>query len=473
MHLKTDILNSYKPIDEEKIDQLLAEKINAWNKKWVVLDDDPTGIQTVHDISVYTNWKESSLEQGFTEENKLFYILTNSRGLTQSQTTALHNEVADVTEKVARQMGKEYMFISRSDSTLRGHYPLETELLRQKFEMQTGQKIDGEILCPFFPEGGRFTIDDVHYVRYGQELIPASETEFAQDKTFGYQASNMKDYVEEKTGGKYPAKDVVSISLETIHDMDIETITNQLMSVTDFNKVIVNAVSYADIKVFCVALYTAMEKGKRFMFRTAAGFVKVVGGISDFPLLTKAQMVQSNQQNGGIIVVGSYTKKTTAQLEALRGLEQLRFIELNSDLVVDEAALNEEVDRIVKQEEELLKAGISVVVYTKRTQLVLEGDTKEEILLRSVGISNAVQALVGKLTVCPSFVVAKGGITSNDVGTKALAVQKATAMGQIRPGIPVWQTGEESKFPGIPYVIFPGNVGDDDTLKEAVECLLG
>lgn len=473
MHLKTDILNSYKPIDEEKIDQLLAEKINAWNKKWVVLDDDPTGIQTVHDISVYTNWKESSLEQGFTEENKLFYILTNSRGLTQSQTTALHNEVADVTEKVARQMGKEYMFISRSDSTLRGHYPLETELLRQKFEMQTGQKIDGEILCPFFPEGGRFTIDDVHYVRYGQELIPASETEFAQDKTFGYQASNMKDYVEEKTGGKYPAKDVVSISLETIHDMDIETITNQLMSVTDFNKVIVNAVSYAGIKVFCVALYTAMKKGKRFMFRTAAGFVKVVGGISDFPLLTKVQMVQSNQQNGGIIVVGSYTKKTTAQLEALRGLEQLRFIELNSDLVVDEAALNEEVDRIVKQEEELLKAGISVVVYTKRTQLVLEGDTKEEILLRSVRISNAVQALVGKLTVCPSFVVAKGGITSNDVGTKALAVQKATAMGQIRPGIPVWQTGEESKFPGIPYVIFPGNVGDDYTLKEAVECLLG
>lgn len=473
MHLKTDILNSYKPIDEEKIDQLLAEKINAWNKKWVVLDDDPTGIQTVHDISVYTNWKESSLEQGFTEENKLFYILTNSRGLTQSQTTALHNEVADVTEKVARQMGKEYMFISRSDSTLRGHYPLETELLRQKFEMQTGQKIDGEILCPFFPEGGRFTIDDVHYVRYGQELIPASETEFAQDKTFGYQASNMKDYVEEKTGGKYPAKDVVSISLETIHDMDIETITNQLMSVTDFNKVIVNAVSYAGIKVFCVALYTAMERGKRFMFRTAAGFVKVVGGISDFPLLTKVQMVQSNQQNGGIIVVGSYTKKTTAQLEALRGLEQLRFIELNSDLVVDEAALNEEVDRIVKQEEALLKAGVSVVVYTKRTQLVLEGDTKEEILLRSVRISNAVQALVGKLTVCPSFVVAKGGITSNDVGTKALAVQKATAMGQIRPGIPVWQTGEESKFPGIPYVIFPGNVGDDDTLKEAVECLLG
>lgn len=82
------------------------------------------------------------------------------------------------------------------------------------------------------------------------------------------------------------------------------------------------------------------------------------------------------------------------------------------------------------------------------------------------------QSLVGRLTVTPAFVIAKGGITSSDVGTKALAVKKANVLGQIRPGIPVWQTGEESRFPSVPYVIFPGNVGDDSTLKEAVEILL-
>ena len=82
------------------------------------------------------------------------------------------------------------------------------------------------------------------------------------------------------------------------------------------------------------------------------------------------------------------------------------------------------------------------------------------------------QSLVGRLSVTPSFVIAKGGITSSDVGTKALAVKKANVLGQIRPGIPVWQTGDDSRFPRIPYVIFPGNVGEDVTLKEAVEILL-
>ena len=67
----------------------------------------------------------------------------------------------------------------------------------------------------------------------------------------------------------------------------------------------------------------------------------------------------------------------------------------------------------------------------------------------------------------------KGGITSSDVGTKALAVKKARVLGQIQPGIPVWQTGAESRFPGTPYVIFPGNVGEDGTLKAAAEVLLG
>ncbi len=71
-----------------------------------------------------------------------------------------------------------------------------------------------------------------------------------------------------------------------------------------------------------------------------------------------------------------------------------------------------------------------------------------------------------------SFIVAKGGITSSDVGTKALRVRKATVMGQIKPGIPVWQTDENSKFPFMPYVIFPGNVGGVTTLREAMEKLI-
>lgn len=472
MALKMDVLDTYQPIDEALADTLLAEEIEKNNKKIVVLDDDPTGVQTVHDISVYTNWTKDSIAKGFAEENKLFYVLTNSRGFTSAQTEKAHKEIAKVVDEVSKETGKEYIFISRSDSTLRGHYPLETMLLKEEYEKNTGKKIDGEILCPFFKEGGRYTIGDVHYVKYGDDLIPAAETEFAKDKTFGYTSSNMKEYVEEKTKGAYKAEDVTAISLEDIHAMNLDKIEEQLMAVENFNKIIVNAIDYADIKVFCIALYRAMAKGKVFMFRTAAAIVKVMGGVSSIPLLTREQMVVKETENGGIIVVGSHTEKTTKQVEMLKENKQIEFVELDATLVKDEEAFEKEVERCLSLEESYLAAGKTVCVYTTRALITADTGDKEDDLRLAVKISDAVQSLVGRLTIVPSFVIAKGGITSSDVGTKALAVQKANVLGQIKPGIPVWQTGEESKFPLTPYVIFPGNVGEVSTLKEAVEVLM-
>lgn len=472
MSLNAEVLASYKKIDEAAIDALLNKEIAANSKKIVVLDDDPTGVQTVHDISVYTNWEKESIRQGFEEENNLFYVLTNSRGFTVEQTTKAHREIAAVVDEVAKECGKEYIFISRSDSTLRGHYPLETELLKENYEKNTGKTIDGEILCPFFKEGGRFTIDNVHYVKYGEELVPANETEFAKDKTFGYSAPTMPDYVEEKTNGAYKVSDVTCISLEDIHNADIDKIEKQLMAVKDFNKIIVNAVDYVDVKVFCTALYRAMAKGKVFMFRTAAAIVKVMGGVSSQPLLTREQMVVKETTNGGIVVVGSHTDKTTKQVECLKELQDIEFIELDATLVKDDEAFEAEVKRCLAKEEECIRAGKTVCCYTTRALITADTGDKEDELRLSVKISDAVQSLVGRLSITPSFVIAKGGITSSDVGTKALAVRKANVLGQIRPGIPVWQTGKESKFPMTPYVIFPGNVGEISTLKEAVEVLM-
>lgn len=472
MSIRIDILNNYKAIDEAYVDELLLKEIAKNNKKIVVLDDDPTGVQTVHDISVYTNWTKDSIRKGFEEENNLFYVLTNSRGFTKERTTEAHKEIAAVVDEVSKETGKEYIFISRSDSTLRGHYPLEPALLKEAYEKNTGSQIDGEVMCPFFKEGGRYTIDDVHYVKYGDELVPAAETEFAKDKTFGYTKSDIKEYVEEKTGGAYKARDVVSISLEDIHNMDFDKIEAQLMEVKDFNKIVVNAIDYVDVKVFCVALYRAMAKGKVFMFRTAAAIVKVMGGVTDQPLLTREQMVVKETSNGGIIVVGSHTDKTTKQVEMLKENENIMFVELDATLVKDADAFQREVDRCLALEEEYIRTGKTVCVYTTRTLITADTGDKEDDLRLSVRISDAVQSLVGRLSIVPSFVIAKGGITSSDVGTKALAVQKANVLGQIKPGIPVWQTGDESKFPLTPYVIFPGNVGEISTLREAAEVLM-
>lgn len=472
MALKADILSSYPPVNEKTVDEQLAKEIAGSNKKIVVLDDDPTGVQTVHDISVYTNWSEDSIRKGFAEENKLFYILTNSRGFTAAQTEIAHREIAKAVDAVSKETGKEYIFISRSDSTLRGHYPLETIILKEEYEKNTGNKIDGEILCPFFKEGGRYTIDDVHYVRYGDTLVPAAETEFAKDKTFGYTVSDLKEYVEEKTGGVYKKENVTAISLKDIRALAFDKIEEQLMAVEDFNKIVVNAIDYVDVKIFCVALYRAMAKGKTFMFRTAAAIVKVMGGVSDQPLLTREQMVVKETDNGGVIVIGSHTEKTTRQMEMLKEIPDIAFVELNARLVRDEAAFAREVERCLALEEEYISSGRTVCVYTTRTLITADTGDKEDDLRLAVRISDAVQSLVGRLSIVPSFVIAKGGITSSDVGTKALAVQRANVLGQIKPGIPVWQTGDESKFPQTPYVIFPGNVGEDSTLKEAAEILI-
>lgn len=473
MKLESEVLQSYNKIDEQYVESLLEKEIKKNNKTFVVLDDDPTGVQTVHDVPVYTNWEKETLRQAFAEKNNLFFILTNSRGFTEEQTTKAHKEIADVVDEAAKEAGVEYVFVSRSDSTLRGHYPLETEILKENYEYHTGTTIDGEILCPFFKEGGRFTIDNIHYVKYGDELVSANETEFAKDQTFGYSSLTMPEYVAEKTDGKYHAEDVTCISLKDIRSMDIFKIEEALMQVKDFNKIIVNAVDYIDLKIFSIALYRAMNKGKLFMFRTAASLVKVMGGVTDQPLLERGQMIVKETQNGGVIVVGSHTEKTTKQVEELKKLTDIELIELDATLVADEEAFEKEVQRCLRLEEECIKAGKTVCCYTTRSLIKADTGNKEDELRLSVKISDAVQSLVGRLEVIPAFVIAKGGITSSDVGTKALRVIKANVLGQIEPGIPVWQTGEESKFPMTPYIIFPGNVGEVTTLREAVEKLTG
>lgn len=471
--IDTGILTTFYRVNDQEVSELLSMELSRLNRKIVVLDDDPTGVQTVHDISVYTDWNESSITDGFDEVNSMFFILTNSRGLTVSETTTVHKEIAQNIVRVSKRTNKDFIIISRSDSTLRGHYPIETELLREEIEKATLKKFDGEVILPFFKEGGRFTIGNVHYVREGSQLTPAGMTEFAKDKSFGYRSSHLGDWCEEKTGGKYRAKDGVYISLQSLRNGDIDTITDQLNSVSDFNKVIVNAIDYVDVKVFCIALVRSILSGKEFMFRSAAALTKVLGGVGDKELLNKDDLVAKDNTNGGIILVGSHVNKTTQQLEELKNCKfPIDFIEFNVNRVLEAGGLEQEVERVLEIANKKIESGKTVVVFTSREKINLETEDKDEILKVSVEISDAVTSIIGNLSAPPSFIIAKGGITSSDVGTKALRVKKALVMGQIKPGIPVWMTGEESKFPNMPYIIFPGNVGERTTLREAVEILM-
>lgn len=471
--ISLNVLDDYEAPSIKFVDGMLEDELNTYDKKIIVLDDDPTGIQTVHDVSVFTDWSKRSIKEGFLENNSMFFILTNSRGFTASQTKEEHKKIGGRIAEVSKELGKDFVVISRSDSTLRGHYPIETETLKNVLEEKLKKRYDGEIIFPFFKEGGRYTINNIHYVKDGDALIPAADTEFAKDKSFGYKASDMTLWCQEKTGGRFGAKNIVCISLEDLRNLQIDKITEKLMAVKDFNKIIVNAIDYIDVKVFIIAFLRAVKAGKEFIFRSAAAVTKVLGAIKDKPLLTRKELIRSDNPNGGIIIVGSHVNKTTMQLQELENCKYpIEFIEFNAHLVKKDRGLEREVERVVKLVETCIKSGKTVAVYTSRQLVQLATTDKDEILEASVKISDALTSVIGLLTVKPAFIIAKGGITSSDVGTKALRVKRARVMGQIKHGVPVWMTGPESKFSGMPYMIFPGNVGDVTTLKEVVEVLI-
>lgn len=445
---------------------VVQNKTGSPMRKIVVLDDDPTGIQTVHGVSVYTDWSLPSIRAGFAEQEELFFILTNSRSFTQEETVRVHREITGRLLQVAGETGIDFLVICRGDSTLRGHYLLEPETVAKVLEEEMGAPVDAEIYCPCFFECGRVTEGNVHYLLDGGRRVPVAKTEFARDKTFGFHSSHLGDYIEEKTGGRYPAKDCLFINADSA---DAEQI---LMAVSGQKKVVVNASEYEELRAFCEALRRAVESGKRFVIRSAASFVKSYGRFSDQPYLKREQLRGEENKNGGIILIGSHVAKTTAQLAALKdsGLP-VHLIEFHADKVLQAGGLEKEADRVLALTEQWIARGEDVAVYTSRQVLAPAGMDREEILKLSVAISEALTGLIGRLHPAPSYLVAKGGITSSDVGTKALGVRRARVMGQVKPGIPVWLTGPESRFPGMPYIIFPGNVGEEGTLAEIVELL--
>ncbi|MBB3126189.1 uncharacterized protein YgbK (DUF1537 family) [Paenibacillus rhizosphaerae] len=475
----SDVIKAYDYAFDPSVTSRLRKAIVNHPGTIIVLDDDPTGVQTIHGVTVVTGWDPEHIYRGFLTEEKLFFILTNSRGFTAEETRAVHREAVHNIIRVSRELNRPFILVSRSDSTLRGHYPLETETLREVIESETGTKIDGEIIFPFFKEGGRYTVQNTHYVENHGFLTPSGETEFAQDKTFGYHSSDLCAWVEEKTSGQFCARDVTAISLQELRAYDISGIAEKLISVRGFHKVIVNALDYGDAEVFCLALYEALEQGKHFLFRTAASFVRVFGGIQERPLLKAKELFQTSKLNeaqsaaavaGGLIVAGSHTSLTTGQLQQLERRRNVAVVELNQHFAAEpEEVWRREISRASEQTVERLKESCTVVLRTRRERFDIDNGSKEDELRIAVRISAALTEVVSQLTVRPRYIVAKGGITSSDIGTKALGVTVAVVAGQIKPGIPVWICGEESKYPQLPYIIFPGNVGEETTLLDIVE----
>ncbi len=451
-----DLLATLPPEPETDPLPHIQAAVSTSDKKLVVLDDDPTGTQTVHGIPIVTEWSVSTLRRQLSSDYPAFFILTNSRSLAQPEAIKLNQEIGKALVKAAE--GQPFTVASRSDSTLRGHYPAEVNALTEAL----GGGFDALLLLPAFFAGGRLTINDTHYVTDGDWLIPAGETEFARDASFGYHASNLRDWVIEKTAGQVDESQIFSVSLDTIRVGGHQAVAQQLVSLPTKNVCIVNAATRRDLAIATLGIVNAEAQGKRFVYRTSATFVALRIGLDQRPLLTSADL-HLPHTGGGLVVVGSYVQKTTRQLERL--LREKSGVEVQVSKLLDVQKQQTEIERVTQEIDSELAQNRDIVVYTSR-QLITADNPEQSLQIGRV-VSESLVTIVQRLQTRPRFILAKGGITSSDVATKGLGVKTAMVLGQIMPGVPVWQLGDESRFPGMVYIVFPGNVGDDNAVLNA------
>jgi len=388
-----------------------------------VLDDDPTGSQTVHDVAIVLALDDLRLAGDTT------FFLTNTRSLPEAEAAAL-------TERVARALFEQdpaVEIVSRSDSTLRGHVTAEVEAIDRARRAVLGNGYDGVLLVPAFFEAGRFTRDDIHWA--GD--TPVGETEFARDATFGYTSSNLRDFVREKTG-----EQASSLSLEDIRAGRVgETLAKG-------GWIVVNAEGYDDLDA---VVRGVRESGRTFLFRTGPSFVRSLAGIAPKDPLTADELAV--RDGHGLVVVGSHVGLTTRQVEAVEGLREF---ELDVD-ALDPEGVGAQVREALATED--------VLVYTSRILKSGGLETAREV-------SKAVtQVVAAALDAKPAWVIAKGGITSHDVAVEGLGIRRATVLGQLLPGmVSVFQPDEaDERAVGMPYVVFAGNVGDEHTLAEIID----
>jgi uncharacterized protein YgbK (DUF1537 family) len=461
---KQTLISRQAPEWPESLLPAIRNQILESKRTIVVLDDDPTGTQTVYNVPVLTDWSVDILEKELQLEPDIFYILTNSRSLPVQQAKELNIEIGRNLLKASERASRSFVIVSRSDSTLRGHYPGEVDALLSVLD----NPVDGCIITPYFLEGGRLTINDIHWVEEGEWLIPANETPFSKDSYFGYQNAELKKWVEEKTGGRVISSNVFSITIDDIRRGGPEAVYEKLMRCENEAVCIVNSITLRDMEVFVHALLSAESQGKHFLYRTAASFAQIRAGLPTRNLLS-AEDIINDRNNGGLIIAGSYVPKTSRQLETLIDKTSVFPIEAHVDALIKDGSQQKEIQRIVSSAEEKVLSGTDVVIYTSRN--LVKGKNSEADLKIGQQVSMSLVEIVKGIQVKPRFLVAKGGITASDIATEALNIKRAIVMGQILPGVPVWKTGMESQFPGLAYIVFPGNVGGEDALVKIVEKL--
>ena len=435
--------------------------------KIIVIDDDPTGSQTVHSCLLLTRWDVETLLGALQDESPLFFILSNTRGMDAAQAARVTRDICVNLKQALEALKKQGrainpIMVSRSDSTLRGHYPVETDVIAEELG-----PFDAHFMVPAFFEAGRFTRDSIHYLVVDGKPVPVHETEFARDSVFGFSTACLPDYVEEKTAGGIRAAQVERFLLDDVRG----DCRDRLRELADNVCCVVDAEIQADLNDFAGQLQEVAGEGKRFLFRSAASLLTALAKLPAQPVSAEDMAVYVRERKPGVILIGSHVAKTSAQLAYLRehtdvvpvcvDVEQLN---VSNPLEWSEHAARF-ADTIIAQIDTAHARGKTVAIYTSREEL--QFPSQRERLAFGERLSAFLMGLVRRLPETIGFLISKGGITSNDVLSSGLAVKQSRVLGQILTGCSViCCPSDHQRYPQLPVVIFPGNVGGEAALAE-------
>lgn len=466
----TELLASY-PAEAPADPAEIARSVTESGRVLIVLDDDPTGTQSVADLPVLTRWEVEDFEWAFDTGATAVYVLTNTRSFDPDEAARINREVVTSAVAAARARGIRLGFVSRGDSTLRGHFPLEPDVIADTLVALGESRPDGVILVPAFPDAGRVTIGGVHALVSGDDVTPAGESEFARDSTFGYRSSRLADWVEEKTGGAIAGDAVVELTLDVIRG-GTDGIAAALRDAPAGSVFAVDVVVENDLRQLALALEVVEAEGRSYVYRGGPPFVRARIGQEVSAPVEIDVADDADAVAGGLIVVGSHVGQTSRQLaHLLANRRSARVVEVDVPSILDPAIARATLDGAVSDVLAGLDGGSDVVVHSSRT--LIRTDDPDESLAISRKVSDALVEIVQRTVAARRlrFVIAKGGITSSDVATRGLAIGRATVQGSLFPGIvSLWRPADGTAV-GVPYIVFAGNVGSDTSLTEAVEKL--
>lgn len=429
----------------------------------LVLDDDPTGVQTMRDIEILTTWEPDLVERTLGEQLRILYLLTNSRALDESTAVKLTASVVAVLRSAALKNQIRFSPISRSDSTLRGHYPAELG----PFVDLLPRPPDGHLIVPAYPEGGRIVFDGCHFVydHSSRRYVPVTETDFSRDPTFGFSHYRLSEWVEEKSKGAWKSSQVLSVPLKMLREGGPDEVAALLMRAEHNVPIVVDTVTDSDLVVLSAGLLRAENAGKRFLCRTAAPFVRSRLGELPATILDAGAI----GFGPGLVLVGSYVQRSSEQLAQARSLSNVDSIELLVERLFEPVEAERHLTGLVEAIESSLASQKTALVFTSRG-LVSQRGQLSHVQISAI-VSDALSSIPTKLSRPPRWLIAKGGITSNDVLTKGLKAKRARVLGQVASGVSALKLGPESACPGLPFIVFPGNVGGPSTLADLIRSL--